>query len=157
LFNSLRDSLLALAGIPFAMGGGVIALFISGQPLSVSSIVGFISLFGVSVMNGILIITYYNQIKMTGGRSAIEAMTHAAEQRMRPLMMTSLAACIGLLPSALSTGIGSQVQRPLASVVVGGMFIGPVLLLLVVPALQIMFLRESGSARPDGAGEEGRD
>jgi cobalt-zinc-cadmium resistance protein CzcA len=151
LFNSLRDSLLALAGIPFAMGGGVIALFVSGQPLSVSSIVGFISLFGVSVMNGILIITYYNQIKIAGGRSGIEAMTHAAEQRMRPLMMTSLAACIGLLPSALSTGIGSQVQRPLASVVVGGMFIGPVLLLLVVPALQIMFMRDAGAAPPGAA------
>jgi cobalt-zinc-cadmium resistance protein CzcA len=157
LFNSLRDSLLALAGIPFAMGGGVIALFVSGQPLSVSSIVGFISLFGVSVMNGILIITYYNQIMISGGRSPIEAMTHAAEQRMRPLMMTSLAACIGLLPSALSTGIGSQVQRPLASVVVGGMFIGPVLLLLVVPALQILFMRGADtrpSVPPDAAAEQ---
>jgi cobalt-zinc-cadmium resistance protein CzcA len=151
LFNSLRDSLLALAGIPFAMGGGVIALFVSGQPLSVSSIVGFISLFGVSVMNGILIITYYNQVKSTGGQRGLEAMAHAAEQRMRPLLMTSLAACIGLLPSALSTGIGSQVQRPLASVVVGGMFIGPVLLLLIVPALQMMFLRDDDHARNDAA------
>jgi heavy metal efflux system protein len=142
LFNSLRDSLLALAGIPFAIGGGIIALFVSNQPLSVSSIVGFISLFGVSVMNGILIITYYNQIKRTTGVGGMGAMAHAAEQRMRPLLMTSLAACIGLLPSALSTGIGSQVQRPLASVVVGGMFIGPVLLLVIVPALQMMFLRD---------------
>ena len=149
LFNSLRDSLLALAGIPFAMGGGVIALFVSGQPLSVSSVVGFISLFGVSVMNGILIITYYNQLRTASGRGGIEAMTQAAEQRMRPLMMTSLAACIGLLPSALSTGIGSQVQRPLASVVVGGMFIGPVLLLLIVPALQMMFLRSDDRAPRD--------
>jgi cobalt-zinc-cadmium resistance protein CzcA len=133
------------------MGGGVIALFVSGQPLSVSSIVGFISLFGVSVMNGILIITYYNQVKSTGGQRGLEAMAHAAEQRMRPLLMTSLAACIGLLPSALSTGIGSQVQRPLASVVVGGMFIGPVLLLLIVPALQMMFLRDDDHARNDAA------
>jgi cobalt-zinc-cadmium resistance protein CzcA len=78
-------------------------------------------------------------------------MAHAAEQRMRPLLMTSLAACIGLLPSALSTGIGSQVQRPLASVVVGGMFIGPVLLLLIVPALQMMFLRDDDHARNDAA------
>ncbi|MGA2563843.1 MAG: CusA/CzcA family heavy metal efflux RND transporter [Steroidobacteraceae bacterium] len=142
LFNSLRDSLLALAGIPFAIGGGIIALYVSSQPLSVSSIVGFISLFGVSVMNGILIITYYNQIKRTTGVGGMGAMAHAAEQRMRPLLMTSLAACIGLLPSALSHGIGSQVQRPLASVVVGGMFIGPVLLLVIVPALQMMFLRD---------------
>jgi cobalt-zinc-cadmium resistance protein CzcA len=157
LFNSLRDSLLALAGIPFAMGGGVIALFVSGQPLSVSSIVGFISLFGVSVMNGILIITYYNQTKSAGGRSGLEAMAHAAEQRMRPLLMTSLAACIGLLPSALSTGIGSQVQRPLASVVVGGMLIGPVLLLLIVPALQMMFLRGDDRARQVAASSQSGD
>ena len=110
LFNSLRDSLLALAGIPFAMGGGVIALFVSGQPLSVSSIVGFISLFGVSVMNGILIITYYNQTKSATGLSGLEAMAHAAEQRMRPLLMTSLAASLGALdrhrqPGAEASGI----------------------------------------------------
>jgi heavy metal efflux system protein len=154
LFNSLRDSLLALAGIPFAIGGGIIALYVSSQPLSVSSIVGFISLFGVSVMNGILIITYYNQTKSSTGLSGLEAMAHAAEQRMRPLLMTSLAACIGLLPSALSTGIGSQVQRPLASVVVGGMLIGPVLLLLIVPALQMMFLRDDDRAPRDAAARQ---
>jgi heavy metal efflux system protein len=141
LFNSIRDSLLALAGIPFAISGGVIALFLSGQPLSVSSIVGFISLFGVSVTDGILMITFYNKFRMSGMPS-IEAMFHTAEQRMRPVLMTELASCIGLLPAALSTGIGSQVQRPLASVVVGGMFLGPFLLLLVVPALRMLFLRD---------------
>ena len=84
-------------------------------------------------------------------------MTHAAEQRMRPLLMTSLAACIGLLPSALSTGIGSQVQRPLASVVVGGMFIGPVLLLLIVPALQMLFLKDDEKpGRPESKPRGGR-
>jgi cobalt-zinc-cadmium resistance protein CzcA len=157
LFNSLRDSLLALAGIPFAIGGGIIALYVSGQPLSVSSIVGFISLFGVSVMNGILIITYYNQIKRSTGLGAMGAMVHAAEQRMRPLLMTSLAACIGLLPSALSHGIGSQVQRPLASVVVGGMFIGPVLLLVIVPALQMMFLRDDEHEPKDPHSPQARE
>jgi len=139
LFNSLRDSLLALAGIPFAIGGGIIALYVTGLAFSISSAIGFISLFGVSVMNGILIITYYNQVRMAG-MGATEAMVHAAEQRMRPMLMTSLAACIGLLPAAMSTGIGSQVQRPLATVVVGGMLIGPLLLLLVVPPLQSVFL-----------------
>jgi heavy metal efflux system protein len=139
LFNSLRDSLLALAGIPFAIGGGVIALYVTGTAFSISAAIGFISLFGVSVMNGILILTYYNQVRL-GGMRGTAAMFHAAEQRMRPMLMTSLAACIGLLPAALSHGIGSQVQRPLATVVVGGMLIGPVLLLLVVPALQMMFL-----------------
>jgi cobalt-zinc-cadmium resistance protein CzcA len=143
LFNSLRDSLLALAGIPFAVAGGVLALYVTGLDFSISAAIGFVSLFGVSVMNGILIITYYNQVRMTGV-STIEAMRHAAEQRMRPMLMTALSACIGLLPAAVSTGIGSQVQRPLATVVVGGMFIGPIVLLVVVPALQTLFL---GSGR----------
>jgi heavy metal efflux system protein len=157
LFNSLRDSLLALAGIPFAIGGGIIALFVAGLPFSISAAIGFVSLFGVSVMNGILIITYYNQVRMRGMRGA-GAMFHAAEQRMRPMLMTALSACIGLFPAALSTGIGSQVQRPLATVVVGGMLIGPVLLLLVVPALQVVFLRdddETATEPPERRSDEG--
>lgn len=139
LFNSLKDSLLVLAGIPFAIGGGIIALCISGLDFSVSAAIGFVSLFGVSIMNGILIITYYNQTR-AGGMKPLNAMLHAAEQRMRPMLMTALSACIGLLPAAISTGIGSQVQRPLATVVVGGMLIGPIMLLVVVPALQMLFL-----------------
>jgi AcrB/AcrD/AcrF family len=139
LFNSLRDSLLALAGIPFAAGGGILALYLTGQDFSISAAVGFVSLFGVSVMNGILIMTYFHEIR-TPGISAVEAMFHAASQRMRPMLMTALSACIGLLPAAVSTGIGSQVQRPLATVVVGGMFLGPIILLIVVPAVQTLFL-----------------
>jgi heavy metal efflux system protein len=139
LFNSLRDSLMALVGIPFAAGGGVLALYLSGLNFSISAAVGLVSLFGVSVMNGILIMTYYNELTASGLGSA-EAMFRAASQRMRPLMMTALSACIGLLPAAVSTGIGSQVQRPLATVVVGGMLIGPIVLLVVVPALQTLFL-----------------
>jgi cobalt-zinc-cadmium resistance protein CzcA len=139
LFNSLRDSLMALLGIPFAIAGGVLALYVSGLDFSVSAAVGFVSLFGVSVMNGILIITYYNQVR-TNGMDPAQAMFHAAEQRMRPMLMTAMSACIGLVPAAISTGIGSQVQRPLATVVVGGMLIGPIMLLVVVPALQLMFL-----------------
>jgi cobalt-zinc-cadmium resistance protein CzcA len=147
LFNSLRDSLLALAGIPFAIGGGIIALYVTGIAFSISAAIGFISLFGVSVMNGILILTYYNQVRL-GGMRGTAAMFHAAEQRMRPMLMTSLAACIGLFPAALSHGIGSQVQRPLATVVVGGMLIGPILLLLVVPALQMVFLGKDDDDAP---------
>jgi heavy metal efflux system protein len=139
LFNSLRDSLMALAGIPFAVVGGVIALYITGLAFSISAAIGFVSLLGVSVMNGILIITYFNQVHASGVGAA-EAMFHAGEQRMRPMLMTALSACIGLLPAAISTGIGSQVQRPLATVVVGGMLIGPIMLLVVVPALQTMVL-----------------
>ena len=152
LFNSLRDSLMVLAGIPFAAGGGVLALYLTGLDFSISAAVGFISLFGVSVMNGILIMTYYNEVKATG-MNTIEAMFHAASQRMRPMLMTALSACIGLLPAAISSGIGSQVQRPLATVVVGGMFIGPIILLVVVPALQTLFLdREDHTMRAPGPG-----
>ena len=149
LFNSLRDSLLVLTGIPFAVGGGIIALYLSGLNFSISAAVGFISLFGVSVMNGILIMTYYNDVKLSGANN-MDAMFHAASQRMRPMLMTALSACIGLLPAAVSTGIGSQVQRPLATVVVGGMFIGPIILLVVVPALQTLFLGGDDRA-PSGA------
>jgi heavy metal efflux system protein len=145
LFNSMRDSLMALAGIPFAAGGGILALYFSGLDFSISAAVGFVSLFGVSVMNGILIMTYYNEVKASG-LATIDAMFQAAEQRMRPMLMTALSACIGLLPAAVSTGIGSQVQRPLATVVVGGMFIGPIILLVVVPALQSLFLEIGGRA-----------
>lgn len=142
LFNSLKDSLLVLAGIPFAIAGGVLALFVSGTDFSISAAVGFISLFGVSVMNGILLITSYN---LHSNLPPVQAMLSAAEQRMRPMLMTALSACIGLLPAAFSTGIGSQVQRPLAIVVVGGMLIGPIMLLVVVPALQLVFLKNDHS------------
>ncbi|CAA2143031.1 efflux RND transporter permease subunit [Hyphomicrobium sp. ghe19] len=151
LFNSLRDSLLVLAGIPFAVCGGILALYFSGLDFSISAAVGFVSLFGVSVMNGILIMTYYNEVK-AAGLSTIDAMYRAGEQRMRPMLMTALSACIGLLPAAISTGIGSQVQRPLATVVVGGMFIGPVILLIVVPALLTYFLEGRPAAPASGEG-----
>jgi cobalt-zinc-cadmium resistance protein CzcA len=147
LFNSLRDSLLTLAGIPFSIAGGLLALYVSGQNLSVSAEIGFVSLFGVSVMNGILVITYFTQLHQEG-REPHDAMLHAAEQRMRPMLMTALSACIGLLPAAVSSGIGSQVQRPLATVVVGGMLLGPVMLLVVAPALQMIFL---GAEAPPAA------
>jgi cobalt-zinc-cadmium resistance protein CzcA len=139
LFNSLLDSLLTLAAIPFSIAGGLIALYVSGLDLSVSAAIGFVSLFGVSVMNGILVLTFFNQL-IAQGKTPLEAMNHAAEQRMRPMLMTALSACLGLLPAAVSTGIGSQVQRPLATVVVGGMLLGPIMLLVVAPALQVMVL-----------------
>jgi len=142
LFNSLLECVLTLAGIPFAAAGGVLALYVSGLNFSISAAIGFVSLFGVSVMNGILLITYYNQARLRGGTPG-ESMFRAASTRMRPLLMTSLSACIGLFPAAISTGIGSQVQRPLATVIVGGMLVGPIMLLLVVPALKMVFLGRS--------------
>jgi cobalt-zinc-cadmium resistance protein CzcA len=139
-FNSLRDSLLALAGIPFAVAGGVLALYVSGLNFSISAAIGFVSLFGVSVMDGILMITYYNHERQLRGGTPTDAMFRAASSRMRPLLMTALSACIGLFPAAISTGIGSQVQRPLATVIVGGMLVGPFMLLVAVPALRMIFL-----------------
>ena len=146
LFNSLRDSLLALAGIPFAIVGGVIALYVSGENFSVSAAIGFISLFGVAVMDGILNITYFRELTIQGMEFR-EAIFHGAEQRMRPLLMTALSAGVGLFPAAVSNGIGSQVQRPLATVVVGGMLLGPIMLLVVAPTLRQKFLRTYRPAR----------
>jgi cobalt-zinc-cadmium resistance protein CzcA len=148
MFNSLLESLLALSGIPFAIAGGILALYVSGLPFSISAAIGFVSLLGVSVMNGILIITYYNQALLQGG-TPVDAMFQAASTRMRPLLMTSLSACIGLFPAAISTGIGSQVQRPLATVIVGGMLLGPVMLLLVVPPLKVVFLGRVNGSMPE--------
>jgi len=148
LFNNFRDSILALAGIPFAAAGGVLALYVCGLNFSISAAIGFVSLFGVSVMDGILMITFYNQ-ERGHGLAPVDAMYRAATTRMRPLLMTALSACIGLLPAAISTGIGSQVQRPLATVIVGGMLIGPVMLLLAVPALRMIFLGRENHRAPE--------
>jgi cobalt-zinc-cadmium resistance protein CzcA len=147
LFNSWRDAFLALLGLPFAVCGGILGLYVSGLDFSISAAIGFISLFGVSVMSGILIINGYYRVA-AGGMAPLEAMFHAVQEQMRPILMMCLSACIGLFPAAVSTGIGSQVQRPLATVIVGGMLIGPIMLLVVVPALQTLFLGRVNPAQP---------
>ncbi|NNM81224.1 MAG: efflux RND transporter permease subunit [Burkholderiales bacterium] len=148
LFNSLRDTFLVLAAIPFSVAGGILALYVTGQNMSVSSGIGFISLFGVSVMNGILVMTYFNHL-VAEGYEPIAAMFNAAEKRMRPMLMTAFSAAIGLFPAAISHGIGSQVQRPLATVVVGGMLLGPIMLLVVAPALQMIFLKPGAKEKEE--------
>ncbi len=153
MFNSLRDSLMALLGLPFAVCGGILALYVSGLDFSISAAIGFISLFGVSVMSGILIINAYYRFT-TDFTDPVEAMFHAVQEQMRPILMMTLSACIGLLPAAISTGIGSQVQRPLATVIVGGMLAGPILLLVVVPALQTYFLGKDTAPQPPSAAAE---
>jgi cobalt-zinc-cadmium resistance protein CzcA len=158
LFNSVRDSLLALSGIPFAVCGGILGLYVGGLNFSVSAAVGFISLFGVSAMDGILLIAYIRRA-MDEGAGMQEAITSSAEARMRQIFMTALSACIGLVPAALSTGIGSQVQQPLACVIVGGMLLSPICSLLMVPTLARLFMpaiprggRARRSAPPEQAG-----
>lgn len=134
LFNSVRDSLVALSGIPFAVAGGVLGLYVAGLNASVSAAVGFISLFGVSAMDGILLVSYIRR-GIEEGVGTEEAIIAASETRMRQIFMTGFSACIGLVPAALSTGIGSQVQQPLACVIVGGMLLSPICSLLVIPTL----------------------
>ena len=139
LFNSVRDSLLALSGIPFAVAGGILGLYVAGLNASVSAAVGFISLFGVSAMDGILLVSYIRR-DMEEGMGSDEAIIRAAETRMRQIFMTGFSACIGLVPAALSTGIGSQVQQPLACVIVGGMLLSPICSLLMIPTLARIFM-----------------
>jgi heavy metal efflux system protein len=139
-FSSLRDALLAASVIPMALLGGILALWVSGTPFSVSSAIGFVALFGIAAMDGILILSYYH-LSLDFGLDRASAMLQACRTQFRPVMMTCIVACVGLIPAAFSTGIGSQVQRPLARVVVGGMLLAPVLMLLVLPVLILKFSR----------------
>jgi cobalt-zinc-cadmium resistance protein CzcA len=137
-FGSIRDALLAASVIPMALIGGIFALWVTGTPFSVSSAIGFVALFGIAAMDGILILSYYH-LSLESGLERVQAMLQTCRTQMRPVMMTCIVACVGLLPAAFSTGIGSQVQRPLARVVVGGMLLAPVLILLVLPVLILRF------------------
>lgn len=141
LFASVRDSLLALSGIPFAVAGGIIGLYVAGLNASVSAAVGFISLFGVSAMDGILLVSYIRRA-LEQGEGTERAIVGAAETRMRQIFMTGFSACIGLVPAAVSTGIGAQVQQQHAAVIVGGMLLSPICSLLVIPSLARLVLPE---------------
>jgi heavy metal efflux system protein len=145
-FSSLIDTLLAMSVIPMAIIGGVFGLFISGVPFSVSAAIGFIALFGISVMNGIIVLSQYNRL-LRGGMERTRALMQTGALQIRPVLMTCVIAGVGLLPAALSTGIGSQVQKPLAIVVVSGMTLAPLLILLVLPALISLFGGRTADAR----------
>jgi heavy metal efflux system protein len=148
LFASVRDSLLALSGIPFAVAGGILGLTFANLNFSISAAIGFISLFGVSSMDGILLMSYIRR-GMDKGVGSDEAIIDAAQTRMRQIFMTGLSACIGLVPAAISTGIGSQVQQPLACVIVGGMLLSPICSLLVIPTLARLFMPYVPGTSPD--------
>jgi cobalt-zinc-cadmium resistance protein CzcA len=140
-FGSLADTLLAASAIPMTLIGGVFALFLTGTPFSVSAAIGFVALFGIAAMDGIIVLAFFN--RMVGqGLDRAAAVRRTCEVQMRPVMMTCVAACVGLLPAAFSTGIGSQVQKPLALVVVGGMLLAPVFILMVLPVLIEIFSRQ---------------
>ena len=137
-FGSLIDTLLAMSVIPMAVIGGVIGLYVTGMPFSVSAAIGFIALFGISVMNGIIVLSQYNFL-VRGGMERMQAILQTGAVKIRPVLMTCVIAGVGLLPAAVSTGIGSQVQKPLAIVVVSGMTLAPILILIVLPVLMALF------------------
>lgn len=133
-FRSVRQAGLIILNIPFALIGGVVSLYLSGLYLSVPASVGFITLFGVAVLNGVVMVAYINQLR-GAGRSILQAVQEGAERRLRPVLMTALIASLGLLPMLLATGPGSELQRPLAVVVIGGLFTSTLLTLVLLPTL----------------------
>jgi cobalt-zinc-cadmium resistance protein CzcA len=141
-FGSMVDTMLAMSVIPMAIFGGVLGLLISGIPFSVSAAIGFIALFGIAVMDGILILSQYNQL-IDEGLDRLKAVIRTGELQLRPVLMTCVVAGIGLLPAALSEGIGSQVQKPLAIVVVTGMMLAPLVILVTLPVLISVFSRRT--------------
>src|SRR6266568_3081102 len=141
-FGSMVDTLLAMSVIPMAIFGGVLGLLISGIPFSVSAAIGFIALFGVAVMDGIIILSQYNQL-IEEGFDRVRAVIRTGELQLRPVLMTCVVAGVGLLPAAMSAGIGSQVQKPLAVVVVTGMLLEPLVILVTLPVLISFFSRRA--------------
>ncbi len=133
MFNNVKDGLLVFTGIPFALTGGVLALWLRGIPLSISAAVGFIALSGVAVLNGLVMISFIRKLREAG--SLDQAVCEGAITRLRPVLMTALVASLGFVPMALATGTGAEVQRPLATVVIGGILSSTMLTLLVLPVL----------------------
>jgi cobalt-zinc-cadmium resistance protein CzcA len=141
-FGSMTDTLLAMSVIPMAIFGGVLGLLITGTAFSVSAAIGFIALFGIAVMDGIIILSQFNQL-IEEGMDRMSAVVRTGELQLRPVLMTCVVAGVGLLPAALSEGIGSQVQKPLAVVVVTGMMLAPVVILVTLPVLISFFSRRA--------------
>lgn len=140
-FGSARQAVLIFTGVPLAVTGGIFALWLRGMPFSISAGVGFIALSGVAVLNGVVMVSAINRLREEG-RSLRDAVREGAEQRLRPVLTTALVASLGFIPMAINTGLGSEVQRPLATVVIGGIASATLLTLLVLPALYTLFERE---------------
>ena len=140
-FNSVKYALLVFSGVPLGMTGGIVALWLRGMPFSISAAVGFIALSGVAVLNGLVMVSFINTLRKQG-KSVHDAVVEGALTRLRPVLMTALVASLGFVPMALATGTGSEVQRPIATVVIGGLISATALTLLVIPALYSLFNRE---------------
>jgi len=144
MFGNLKDGLLVFSGIPFALSGGILALALRGIPLSISAAVGFIALSGVAVLNGLVMLSFIRSLR-EGGHSVDQAVREGALTRLRPVLMTALVASLGFVPMALATGTGAEVQRPLATVVIGGILSSTALTLLVLPVLyRLAYRRDDG-------------
>jgi len=141
-FNSIKDATLIFTAIPMSAIGGVFALLIMGMPFSISAGVGFIALFGVAVLNGIVLIGTFNQLKKDGVTNVVQRVLEGTKIRLRPVLMTAAVAALGFLPMALSNGAGAEVQRPLATVVIGGLITATFLTLIVLPCLYIIFSKK---------------
>jgi cobalt-zinc-cadmium resistance protein CzcA len=152
-FKSFASALVIIANIPFSVIGGILALFITGIYLSVSAAIGFIALFGQAVLNGVVMVTLFNQLR-TNGADLMAAVSEGAMTRLRTVLMTALLASLGLLPMALSTGIGSETQRPLAVVVIGGLVTATLLVLFVLPVLYVVVSRRFGDITGKAEEEE---
>jgi len=146
-FGSVRDALVIFSGVPLALTGGVLALWARGIPLSISAGVGFIALSGVAVLNGLVMVSFIKSLRHEG-RELVDAITEGALTRLRPVLMTALVAGLGFVPMAFNTGIGSEVQRPLATVVIGGIVSSTLLTLLVLPGLYRMVWRRANQTAP---------
>jgi cobalt-zinc-cadmium resistance protein CzcA len=140
-FGNAKDALLVFTGVPLALTGGIVFLWMRGIPFSISAAVGFIALSGVAVLNGLVMLTFINRLRADGA-SLDDAVFDGAIERLRPVLMTALVASLGFLPMALATGTGAEVQRPLATVVVGGILSSTALTLLVLPVLYRSFARD---------------
>jgi cobalt-zinc-cadmium resistance protein CzcA len=151
-FGEFKDALLVFTGVPMALTGGVAALWFRGIPLSISAGVGFIALSGVAVLNGLVMISFIRKLR-EGGTPLESAIRDGAHTRLRPVLMTALVASVGFLPMALATGTGAEVQRPLATVVIGGILSSTALTLVVLPVLYRMFHREEESGSLAGVAE----
>ncbi|PKN54188.1 MAG: CusA/CzcA family heavy metal efflux RND transporter [Deltaproteobacteria bacterium HGW-Deltaproteobacteria-14] len=147
VFASWRAALLIFANVPVAVSGGLLLLWLRDMPISMSAVVGFIALFGIAVMNGIVLLSRTRELQAT--RTALQAATEGARERFRPVLMTAAVAGIGFLPMALATGVGAEVQRPLATVVIGGLVTATVLTLVVLPALYAKLFAYADRARTE--------
>ena len=137
-FRSVRQALLILSIIPFALVGGIVALWVTGEYLSVPASVGFIALLGITVLNGVVLVSYFNQLK-SEGLAMLDVVMQGAKRRLRPVMMTASITAFGLIPLLFATGPGSEIQRPLAIVVIGGLITATALTLMLLPILYLRF------------------